>query len=208
MTNLENIMATKGMPTLKAIATVLGIQPTRIYSVAKTPKEGEIYDAKVYNWEAIERFVERRLGQNEVPETVEEVIDKALEVDIELKANDGRKNRTGSAAGRKIEVDGKMIPERRYSNHEWKDEDGNVLDNLVAFKKDPEVYKIIFQTRSHTVLMPVDDAAGTITKSHVKVVSNFMMNHSGFNPVQNATQVEIRLNGEYVNPDTVSEDEE
>lgn len=208
MTNLETIMAAQGTPTLKAIATTLGIQPTRIYAVAKTPKEGEVYDAKVYNWEAIERFIERRLGQNEVPDTFEGVIASAMEWDEMFKANDGRKNRGGSGAGRKIEVDGKLIPERRYSHHEMVDKEGNLVNSLIALKKDGNVYKIVFQTRSHTVLVPVDDYDGTVTKSEVKVLSNFMMNHRGYNAVQNDEQVSLRFAGEFVADPVQNGDEE
>ena len=59
--NITEIMEAKGTPTLKAIAAVFDIPTQRIYSVAKQPKEGEVYDAKVYNWDAITRFIERRL---------------------------------------------------------------------------------------------------------------------------------------------------
>ena len=60
-TQIQAIMAEKGEVTLKAIAGVFNLPPQRIYSVAKQPKEGVVYDAKVFNWEAIERFINRRL---------------------------------------------------------------------------------------------------------------------------------------------------
>ena len=44
--NITEIMNTKGTPTLKAIAAVFDVPTQRIYSVAKQPKEGEVYDAK------------------------------------------------------------------------------------------------------------------------------------------------------------------
>ena len=53
--DILEIMESKGTPTLKAIAAVFDLPNQRIYSVAKQPKEGEVYDAKVYNWDAITR---------------------------------------------------------------------------------------------------------------------------------------------------------
>ena len=44
MENINEIMERVGTPTLKAIAAVFEIPTQRIYSVAKQPKEGEVYD--------------------------------------------------------------------------------------------------------------------------------------------------------------------
>ena len=105
---LEVIMQEKGTPTLKAIAAVFELPAARLYTVAKQPKEGEVYDAKVYNWDAIERFITRRLGQEGKPATLEEVIEKALEIDVQLKEADGRRagsrseSRSGKTSKRKV----------------------------------------------------------------------------------------------------------
>ena len=150
--NIEQIMEQKGMPTLKAIAAVFDLNPVRLYSVAKQPKEGVVYDAKVYNWDAIERFITRRLDADQGLATLEDVIDAALIKDEELKASDGRRSSNrgeGSAWNAKIEVDGQMIAKRRFANFEK--ENGC----LVTLKKDAEVYAIVLQTASHTVLRPV-----------------------------------------------------
>lgn len=191
-TRIEAIMAEKGEVTLKAIAGVFNIPAVRVYSVAKQPKEGVVYDSHVYNWEAIEKFVSRRLGQEGLPATLEEVIDQALIIDAELREADGRRAANRGYTGKKqIEVDGKMIPERRYSNHEI---DAN---ELVVLKKDPEVYKIVYQTRSHTVLVPVSDREGTIKSNMVKVISNFMINQRGMGPIGNAQGIDMRFSGEF-----------
>lgn len=192
---IEAIMAEKGMPTLKAIAAALGLPPARIYTVAKTPKEGEIYDAKVYNWDAIEKFISRRLGQGEVPATLEDFIYEALLKDEELKEADGRRaaNR-GISSVKQIEVDGKMIAARKYINHEMYNEDGTETGNLIVLKKDERVYKIVFQTLSHTVLVPVSDINGTVASQDVKVISNSMLNMKGLGPVMTAQEIEKRFN--------------
>ena len=198
VTSIEAIMQEKGEVTLKAIAGVFNLPAVRLYAVAKTPKEGVVYDSHVYNWEAIEKFVNRRLGQEGFPATMEEVIDQALIIDAELKAADGRRSANkGTAGNKKIEVDGKMIPERKYSNYEMYDAEGNETGNLIVLKKDPNVYKMVYQTMSHTVLVPVSDVNGTIASQDVKVISNFMLNLRGFGPAATAQGIEMRFNGEF-----------
>ena len=61
--NFVEVIEGKEQPTLKAIAEVLGVPQQRLYSVAKQPKEGEVYDARVYNWDAISRFIAKRIGK-------------------------------------------------------------------------------------------------------------------------------------------------
>lgn len=184
---LEQIMEAKGYPTLKAIATVFDLQPVRLYSVAKQPKEGVVYDAKVYNWDAVMRFIERRLGVKGAPETLEAVVDRALEIDVELKANDGRRSTAGSTSKEKIEVDGKLIAPRKYKTFEMSE------GQLFILKNDPEVYKAVYQTLSHTVLVPVSDKAGTIKGNDVKVISNTMLNMKGVGPSMLDKGVEERF---------------
>lgn len=172
---MEQIMEAKGYPTLKALAGVFGLQPMRMYTVAKQPKEGVVYDAKVYNWDAIMKFVTRRLGQKGAPETLEQVIDRALEIDVELKAHDGRRS-SGGAAKEKIEVDGKLIAPRKFKTFEMSE------GQLFCLKGDTNVYKAVYQTLSHTVLVPVSDRTGTIAGNDVKVISNTMLNMKGVSP--------------------------
>lgn len=198
--NIEKIMAEKGTPTLKAIAAVFDLNPVRLYSVAKQPKEGVVYDAKVYNWDAIERFVNRRLDADRGLATLEDVIDAALKKDEELKATDGRRSSNrgeGAAWNAKIEVDGQMIAKRRFANFEM--ENGC----LVTLKKDAEVYAIVLQTASHTVLRPVTCATKTesgewqFKGNDIKVISNGMLNFRGTGPSALDASIEERFSGEY-----------
>lgn len=190
MTNIEAIMEQKGTPTLKAIAAVLEVPQQRIYSVAKQPKEGEIYDAKVYNWEAITRFVERRLNAEKGLATLEDVIDAALVKDVEFKANDGRHNRGSGTAG-KIEVNGEMVAVRKYKNFEMES------DVPVCLKKDSNVYKIVLQTVTHSVLRPIDEN-GEFCSETVKVISNLMLNMKGVGPSGIEEAIRLRRSGEFV----------
>ena len=198
--NIEQIMETMGQPTLKAIAAVFDLNPVRLYSVAKQPKEGVVYDAKVYNWDAIERFINRRLDADKGLATLEDVIMAALEKDKELQANDGRRSANrgeGSAWNAKIEVDGQMVAKRRFANFEM--ENGC----LVTLKKDAEVYAIVLQTASHTVLRPVicaekNEAGEYFFKGNdIKVISNGMLNMKGTGPSALQASIEERFSGEY-----------
>ena len=188
---MKEIMEVKGTPTLKAIAEVFGLPAQRIYSVAKQPKEGEVYDAKVYNWDAIERFITRRLT-DELPD-MEAVIDAALAIDVELKERDGRRsgNRGGASTIQKIEVDGKEIPVRKYKNFEMSE------DMYVCLRKDANVYKIVLQTLSHTCLRPVGPD-GEFCSETVKVISNSMLNMKGAGPASVEDAIAKRFSGEYV----------
>ena len=196
MNNIEKIMAEVGTPSLKAFAGVFELNPVRLYSVAKQPKEGVVYDAKVFNWDALERFFARRLDADKGLATLEDVVKKALEIDEELKAADGRRSANrgeGGAYGAKIEVDGKMVAKRRFANFEM--ENGQ----LVTLKKDAEVYAIVMQTASHTVLRPVNSADPTDFKGNdVKVISNGMLNMKGTGPSALEASIKERFSGEYV----------
>ena len=178
--NIEKIMSELGTPSLKAFAGVFDLNPVRFYSVAKQPKEGVVYDAKVFNWDAIERFITRRLDADKGLATLEDVVKAALVVEEELKKSDGRRSSNrgeGSAYGAKIEVDGKMVAKRRFANFEM--ENGQ----LVTLKKDPEVYAIVLQTASHTVLRPVNSAEPTDFK--------------GTGPSALEASIKERFSGEY-----------
>ena len=191
--NIEKIVSELGTPSLKAFAAVFDLKPVRLYSVAKQPKEGVVYDAKVFNWDAIERFIVRRLDADKGLATLEDVVKAALVKDEEFKTNDGRRSRgEGSGYGEKIEVDGKMVAKRRFANFEM--ENGQ----LVTMKKDPEVYAIVLQTASHTVLRPVNSADPTDFKGNdVKVISNGMLNFKGTGPSALEASIKERFSGEY-----------
>lgn len=196
--NIQEIMEMKGVPTLKAIAAVFDIPNQRIYTVAKQPKEGEVYDAKVYNWDAIERFVMRRLDPDKGLATLEDVIDAALVKDEEFKEADGRRSANRGTSVNKVEIDGKLVATRKYRNFEM---DENVF---VCLRKDANVYKIVMQTLTHTVLRPVS-ADGEFCSETVKVISNGMLNMKGAGPNAIEEAIAKRFSGEYKDPDKTTE---
>ena len=190
---IQEVMEVKGTVTLKAIAEVLGVPSQRIYSVAKQPQEGVVYDAKVYNWGAIERFVTRRLDPEKGLATIEDVIDAALIVDAELKEKDGRRSANKGSIVEKITVDGKEVPVRKYKNF---DMETNVP---VCLRKDPYVYKIVLQTLTHTVMRPIG-ADGEFCSETVKVISNSMLNMRGIGPSAIEDAMTKRWSGEFEMP--------
>ena len=190
---IQEVMEVKGTVTLKAIAEVLGVPSQRIYSVAKQPQEGVVYDAKVYNWGAIERFVTRRLDPEKGLATIEDVIDAALIVDAELKEKDGRRSANKVSIVEKITVDGKEVPVRKYKNF---DMETNVT---VCLRKDPYVYKIVLQTLTHTVMRPIG-ADGEFCSETVKVISNSMLNMRGIGPSAIEDAMTKRWSGEFEMP--------
>lgn len=191
---ITEIMELKGTPTLKAIAAVFDVPTQRIYSVAKQPKEGEIYDAKVFNWDAVERFITRRLDAEKGLATIEDVIDAALVKDAELKEQDGRRSANrGEGKNEKITVDGKEVAVRKYKNFEMD------ADTYVCLRKDANVYKIVMQTLTHTVLRPVGKDGEFVSES-VKCISNSMLNMKGAGPASIEEAIAKRFSGEYVVP--------
>lgn len=192
MSKIEKNMEKNGPVTLKALALTFELNPARMYTVAKQPKEGEIYDAKKYNWDAVEAFIMRRLNPDGDLKTLEDVMAKAREIDIELQDADKRKaaNR-GTGGVKKVEVDGKMIPLRKFPTFEADSK------TFIVLRKDPRVFKIVYQTVSHTVMVPVKDASGEPADQNVKLISNSMLNMYGVGPANLEKEIQVRFAGEY-----------
>ena len=139
-------IADKEQPTLKAIAEIFEVPAQRIYSVAKQPIAGEVYDARVYNWKAISKFIDKRIGkEGDTYQTVEEVYEAAMAKDAELASSDKRHARKGSGAAKAVIDlgDGKSMPARRY--------EVNVGDT-VNLKKYTETFTVVYVTSTHVVL--------------------------------------------------------
>lgn len=145
-------------PTLKAMAAVFEINPQRIYTVAKQPKEGEIYDARVYNWDAIERFIKRRLEDGE---TFDDFVAKAIEKDAEIKATDRRVGRRIDDSERYVQSSTGLMPKRKYEV---------AIGQKILMKKDKEhVYEVVLASDTHVVLA----LEGT---TEYKVLANWTFN--------------------------------
>lgn len=128
-------------PSLKAMASVFQVNPNRIYSVAKQPREGEIYDARVYNWDALERFVTKRLDGGQ---TLDQFIDLAIAKDVELKTADRRTGTRTSAEDKFIKTSAGLMPVRKFDL---------ALGQKVLTKKDVDsVFEVVMMTDTHIVL--------------------------------------------------------
>ena len=74
---------------------------------------------------------------------------------------------------------------------------------LITLMKDAEVYAIVLQTASHTVLRPVicaekNEAGEYFFKGNdIKVISNGMLNMKGTGPSALQASIDERFSGEY-----------
>lgn len=164
-------------PSLKAIAETLGVQQTRLYSVAKQPKVGEVYDARVYNWDAITRFVTKRIGADCTYQTIEDVLNAALIVDATLTTKDGRKRTGGVSSKTMISVgNDKMIPARRFVV---------VVGDTVLIKKNAETYTAVYVNEASVVLQPKDGIV-------LSCLSNWTLNQKMVPPARVAEELATR----------------
>ena len=143
---------TSQYPSLKAFAEALEVAPQRLYTVSKQPKEGEIYNANEYNWDAIERFVERRLDPDKGLNTIKDVVTKALEYDALNRSSDKRKiRRSGNAmqSSGYLAPNGSLIPPRKFA--------AEVGDQIMLRRdEEPIRYEIVMLSETSVVVQRVD----------------------------------------------------
>lgn len=179
-------------PSMRAISEVIGCAPTKLYSLGKKPIPGQVYDPNVTNWDAINAYVETKLVVDPEVEgchTMEDVVKAALAVDAYNKEHGTRRGNGGSNL---IEVDGEMIPKRKSAMFEM----GNENESYICFKKDANVYKIVYQTESYTTVRPVT-AEGEFASNELKTVSNLTLNTKCVAPAQMPEAIEVRFSGAY-----------
>lgn len=170
-------------PTLKAIAAALDVPQQRIYSVAKQPKAGEVYDANVYNWDAIDRFIQRRLDADKGIATVADVINQALALDLEFKTNDRRKGVRATTKANITLADGSSIPARKKEI---------AVGDLIMLRKDkkPEVFTVVMLTETHAVLQ-VAGSPELSCYSNWTANQQFMTDASQFDEICAKRQAEL-----------------
>lgn len=142
-----DVMGDRPQPTLRAIADIFEVPQQRIYSVAKQPVAGQVYDARVYNWGAISRFIEKRIGkEGDKFQTFEDVYAAAIARDEELASMDHRRGpRTGSGSSKvMIDIgDGKQMPVRRKELN---------IGDTVYLKRYDVAFEVVYLTATHVVL--------------------------------------------------------
>lgn len=141
-----DIIAENPQPTLKAIAEIFEVPQQRLYSVAKQPIAGQVYDAHVYNWTAISKFIEKRIGkEGDKFATIEEVYEAAMAKDEELAASDKRRAPRGNGSS-KVMIDlgdGKQMPARKKDI---------AVGDTVYLKRYSDTFKVVYLTETHVVL--------------------------------------------------------
>lgn len=137
-------MEGKQQPSLKAIADIFEVPPQRIYSVAKQPIAGEVYDARVYNWAAINKFIEKRIGkEGDKFANMQEVYDAAIAHDVELASADRRRQPREGSGRATISVGDKQIPARRKEV---------AVGDVLYLKKCDGAFTVVYLTETHVVL--------------------------------------------------------
>ena len=143
----EDFIVGKPQPTLKAIAEIFDVPQQRLYSIAKQPVAGQVYDARVYNWGAISRFISKRIGkEGDAFQTVEDVYNAAIARDEELASADKRRGPRKGAGSTKAMIDlgdGKSMPARRKDI---------AVGDTVYLKKYTDTFKVVYLTDTHVVL--------------------------------------------------------
>lgn len=176
-------------PSMKAIANLLDVPTTRLYAKARTPKPGEVYDPQAINWDKISEYVASFLDVDTTPwDNMEDFVLEAARVDEEIAANPGRRT---SVSKQTVDVDGEQMPIRKTAMFEL----GNENESLVCFKKDANVYKIVYQTAGYTVLRVIDKEMNL--HETLKVVSNLTLNTKCVPPCTMKEAIEKRFSGEY-----------
>lgn len=149
-----DVIGDRAQPSLKAIADIFEVPPQRIYSIAKQPISGQVYDARVYNWGAISRFIEKRIGKpDDKFQNFEEVYAAAIARDEEAGSADKRRNRGGSSKAMIDLGDGKQMPARKHALN---------IGDIVHLKRYGETeFVVAMLTDTHVVLQVKDGPALT-----------------------------------------------
>lgn len=184
MVTFGDYIADKTQPTLKAIADIFEVPSQRIYSVAKQPVAGQVYDAHVYNWSAISKFIEKRIGhEGDKFATIEEVYEAAMARDAELASQDKRRGpRSGGKEKTLIDLgDGKKMPARR--------KEVNVGDTIYL-KKYEGAFEAVYVTDTHVCLKKADSPV-------LLSLSNWTFNQGVTTaPVEKAEEAETTVIGD------------
>lgn len=149
--NLETIaesMGLESMPTIKAFAAAMDVPYQRLRSVSKQPEPNQVYDPAAFNYAAIERFITRRLNPDDENcySNLEEVIERAVELDKEFAYHDGK--RRASGANVITLANGETVAARR---HEF-----NVGDFTKYKKGDGKLFEVVYTTETNVILKDKD----------------------------------------------------
>ena len=176
--------------SLKAFALALDIPATRLYTIAKRPIIGQVYDPNAKNWDAINEFLTNKVTAADATITsLEALVAVAVEKEKWMAENATARVATGSNL---IDVDGGKMPKRKAAMFEM----GSEQESLICFKHDAGVYKMVYQTLGYTAIRQVNED-GTFAKEEIRVVSNSTLNTKCVPPTVMAQAIADRFSGAY-----------
>lgn len=145
---MSEIMYEGARPSLKQLATVLDLGVERVKNVAKKPIDGQVYDPKAINWDAVDAFVTNRLERTGY-DSLEAVYAAALEVEETV--------RVASASKTMLDIEGSTTTPARKAEL--------AVGDTITEKATGENFKVDFVNETIVVYSPIS-AEGKVTLSH------------------------------------------
>jgi len=197
---LLEVIEDLGKPTLTSLGEVINVKRRQMYAIGKSPDADNIfYNGHEFNWKAIERFIINRIDPNSDLNDLESVVAAALKIDAVKKGNKLRK--TNNQRVQQIEVDGNLIVTLKHPQYDLLFSDWERVHpsgaRIIVFRKDPNVYKIVMQTRSHTLVRSIDDT-GEYDSDELKVITNSTLNFRAVSPRNLPKEYDRRKNKSFV----------
>ena len=146
---MSEIMYEGARPSLKQLATVLDLGVERVKNVAKKPIDGQVYDPKAINWDAVDAFVTNRLERTGY-DSLEAVYAAALEVEETVRV-------AGGASKVMLDIEGSTTTPARKAEL--------AIGDTITEKATGENFKVDFVNETIVVYSPIS-AEGKVTLSH------------------------------------------
>lgn len=144
-------------PTLKSFAAVFGVKPVQLYTIAKTPIPDVIYDSRLINWGAVEKYCRRRFDTDAGIANFDDVVNKAIICEQDTKLTDRRVKKDVEV----LLLNGKEVPVRKVLVS---------VGQIVELKNDVTVYHIVYLTDTNIILQLNDT-------SELTCLSNWSLNN-------------------------------
>lgn len=183
MLNLINTKYAGKTPSMQSLALVMGMPTTKLIAVAKEPIDGS--PATGINWTSLTTFCNQWIASpdNLYCATMDDLIREALERDAKLGDKRG-------VSRNMVEVDGQFIQRRKASMFEM----GDTNESLICLAGEQEVYKMVYQTLSFTVLRAVNPD-GSFATEDVRALSNKTLNAKCVHPFRMKDEIAKRFGG-------------
>lgn len=192
MSKFFSLFEEDSTPSLRAIAMAIGVQPAKVYAASKKPVIGQVYDPNSVNQDAVSELIESKVGVEVtdftglpvVYNSIDEIADAVVRAEEHIQENDRRR----TSQSRFIEVDGVQVERRKSTMFEH----GSEHESLICLNGDQTVYKMVYQTRSFTVLRPID-GCGNYASDTLRLMSNATLNTKTVSPLMLKDAIEVRM---------------